>query len=157
MEGAQLRVEAWPQEVDAAGNLVGPVSCCCRLPHLSLAPSLPAAPYCLFLLLPSACCFRLSAAFACLLPSPVHSCLWRTLAHSRIAALPAHLVASLPLLPPLQVGAPPPPDFPVTLTRKDAHAFVKAAKQRGVVGKLDLIAKGGCDVMGGWCGLWIVG
>ena len=35
-------------------------------------------------------------------------------------------------------------DFPLSLSRKDAAAFVKAAKQRGVIAKLDDICKGGC-------------
>ncbi|KAL4856079.1 Protein CHROMATIN REMODELING 5 [Chlorella vulgaris] len=38
-------------------------------------------------------------------------------------------------------GGPRPPDFPHTLARKDAAAFFKAAKQRGVISKLDLICK----------------
>ncbi len=42
----------------------------------------------------------------------------------------------------LQEHGPRPAEFPATLTRKDAAAFVKAAKQRGVVGKLNLVAKG---------------
>ncbi|PSC73016.1 CHROMATIN REMODELING 5 [Micractinium conductrix] len=36
---------------------------------------------------------------------------------------------------------PRPADFPPSLSRKDAASFVKAVKQRGVIGKLDLVAK----------------
>ena len=113
---------------------------CSRQPRGPGEPPTPAA------VAATTCCSLASHCRFCLpLPWPPPCCLLPTPAHSQPLCL--HTCLPLPLPPPLQVGAPPPPDFPVTLTRKDAHAFVKAAKQRGVVAKLDLIAKGGCGVM----------
>lgn len=106
VEGASLRVDSWPQECDATGALLGPVSerrlvlCCgcCRArgPWRALPPRWRPPP--------AAC---------------QHAC--------------SH---------PLQEHGPRPSDFPLSLTRKDAAAFVKAAKQRGVIAKLDDICKG---------------
>ncbi|KAL4434102.1 hypothetical protein ABPG75_000543 [Micractinium tetrahymenae] len=60
-------------------------------------------------------------------------------AHLRVDVWPQEVDAQGTLLG--QEHGPRPADFPPTLTRKDAAAFVKAAKQRGVVEKLDLVAK----------------
>lgn len=59
-----------------------------------------------------------------------------------LLASPSSCAACAATTPPQEHG-PRPADFPPTLTRKDAAAFVKAAKQRGVAAKLDLVAKGG--------------
>ena len=46
----------------------------------------------------------------------------------------------------LQEHGPRPAEFPQSLTKKDANAFLRAVRQRGVVKKLDLVCQGGF-----WC------
>lgn len=67
-------------------------------------------------------------------------------AHLRIDTWPEAVDGTGMLLGP--PGGPRPADFPPTLSRKDAAAFAKAARQRGVISKLDLICAGGWGCCG---------
>ena len=133
-----LRIEAWPQAVDAQGQLAASV----RGAAAAAATVAAAAMARTEGSVACTCCNLYGALMPRRLP------VWPSERRpfSATLHLTSHL-ADASLRPPcVQEDEARPADFPPCLTKRDATAFVKAVRQRGLLSKLDLIA------LGGWVG-----